>query len=220
MINALELSRLINNNGCNLLDVIDIGDIQSYSRLRGWLLTEDVSTHTSFQETFRDYYGLGGVGVNKEFIQKFFEVLESQKTGESFDFRVVSRELLGARPKRKLSSAQFAYLSKMANVINPDYPIYDNHIADIFEFEKPTQSKLDSRERMNVYVKFYEELRSIYQTLLSEAMIHDTLVVFKILLKKYRNEEFPNYSLPDMKKLDFLVEAVSKNRKSLVKAAR
>ena len=33
----------------------------------------------------------------------------------------------------------------MANVIDgANYPIYDNHIADLFEFDKPTQSNITS----------------------------------------------------------------------------
>lgn len=219
MIGTQELSRVVNNNGGNLLDAINIDDIRTYINLRSRLHTENVAESTEYQDAFRSYYGIGGVGVNKEFIQKYFEVLEVHKNDESFNFRQVSKELLGARPKRKLSSAQFAYLAKMANIVDgSQYPTYDNHIADLFEFDKPTQAKLDSRERMNIYMNFYNDVRRMYSELDEGKMIRDTLVVFKILLKKYTNEEFPTYELPQMKKIDFLVDAIGKIKGKLVKA--
>jgi len=219
MIGTQELSRVVNNNGGNLLDAINIDDIRTYVRLRKWLQEENVAENTDFQDAFRNYYSIGGVGVNKEFIQRYFEILEAHKGDETFSFRQVSKELLGARPKRKLSSAQFAYLAKMANIIDgSSYPIYDNHIADLFEFDKPIQSKLDSRERMNIYLNFYGDVQKMYAEILEEKLIRDTLVVFKILLKKYVNEEYPEYRLSDMKKLDFLVDAIGKMKGKLVKA--
>lgn len=219
MIGTQELSRVVNNNGGNLLDAINIDDIRSYINLKSRLHSENVAESAEYQEAFRSYYSIGGVGVNKEFIQKYFEVLEAHKNDETFNFRQVSKELLGARPKRKLSSAQFAYLAKMANIIDGSQnPIYDNHIADLFEFDKPTQSKLDSRERMGIYLNFYNEVRRMYTELTEENMIRDTLVVFKILLKKYTNEEYPSYSLSPMKKIDFLVDAIGRMKGKLVKA--
>jgi hypothetical protein len=219
MIGAQDLSRIINMNGGNLLDAIKIEDIQSFNRLVQWLHEGNISENTEFQDTFRDFYGIGGVGVNKEFIKRYFEILEEHKADEEFNFRQVSKELLGARPKRKLSSAQFSYLSKMANIVDASrYPVYDNHVADLFEFDKPVQAKLDSRERMNVYLEFYQQLSNTYQEVLAEGNIRQNLVVFKILLKKYQNDEFPKYQVPDMKKLDFIVEMLGKLQGSLVKA--
>ncbi|MCI4671604.1 MAG: hypothetical protein MRZ79_25905 [Bacteroidia bacterium] len=219
MIGTQELSRVINNNGGNLLDAIKIDDIRSYINLKTRLHTENVAESTDYQEAFRSYYSIGGVGVNKEFIQRYFEVLEAHKNDEVFNFRQVAKELLGARPKRKLSSAQFAYLAKMANVIDGSQnPIYDNHIAELFEFDKPTQSKLDSRERMNIYLAFYADVQRMYADIMAENMIRDTLVVFKILLKKYTNDDFPKYDISEMKKIDFLVDAIGKMKGKLVKA--
>ncbi|MEO0896199.1 MAG: hypothetical protein AAFY71_07375 [Bacteroidota bacterium] len=219
MIGTSELSRIVNANGGNLLDNIKIEDIQAYLRLKKTLHEVNVAEDAKFQETFRSYYGIGGVGVNKEFIQKYFEILELKKNEPEFNFRQTAKELLGARPKRKLSSAQFSYLTKMANVIDgSQYPVYDNHIADLYEFDKPTQAKLDSRERMNVYLAFYDEVKKMYATLLEEKLIRNPLVVFKILLKKYVNEEFPTYEIEEMKKIDFLVTAITNMKGKLVKA--
>ncbi|RMG54060.1 MAG: hypothetical protein D6722_29575 [Bacteroidetes bacterium] len=218
MLSAADLAKIVNKNGGNLLDKIDIEDIYNYLRLKAALQSTDVSEDEAFQERYRQMYKIQGVGVSKAFLQRYFEVLEQSKASEEFDFRAVSQELFGVNPRRKLSSSQFAFLSKMANLVNSAYPIYDNYVADMFDFDKPTQTRLSSRERLNAYLAFYAYMTETYQQLLDEDMLHDTLVVFKILLKKYRNEEFPTVTLPYMKRIDYLVEAAAHMQNKLITA--
>jgi hypothetical protein len=217
MLTASDLSKIINKNGGNLLDTIAIESIRSFKRLQRDLPQTNAAEDETFQQAFKSYFRLSGTGVNQKFIQSYFEYLEKVKNDEEFDFRNASLRLYGARPKRKLSSAQFGFLTKMANLIHPEkYPVYDNHVADIFEFDKPVQTTLDTRERLNRYLEFHTYMISIYEELIREAMLHDTLVVFKILLRKYKDDEFPEIHLPDMKKVDFLVETASNLQEQLV----
>ena len=71
---------------------------------------------------------------------------------------------------------------------------------------------------MNIYLTFYADVQKMYAEILSEGMIRDALVVFKILLKKYTSEEYPSYDLSDLKKIDFLVDAIGKMKGKLIKA--
>lgn len=218
MLSAADLAKIVNKNGGNLLDKIDIKDIRSYLRLKAALPGTDVSTDEAFQEQFRTLYKIQGVGVSKTFLKRYFEVMEQHKTQEEFDFRAVSQDLFGINSRRKLSSSQFAFLTKMANLINEAYPVYDNHVAEMFDFEKPTQAKLTTRERLNAYMTFHTYMTETYQQMLDEDMLHDTLVVFKILLKKYQDDEFPEIFLPQMKRIDYLVEAASQMQNKLIVA--
>lgn len=217
MISASELSNLINKNSGNLLDLIDIENIRSWCRLRNQLKETSILEDSDYQERYRKFFGIGGVGMNKAFIQRYFELLEESKEIEEFDFRRVTLELLRDQNRRKLSLSQFAGVSKMANLINQDYPIYDNYVSDLFDFDKPTSTRMDNRERLNVYLGQYQQQVDIYTQMLNEGLIHDTLTVFKILLRKYHNEEFPEYRVPDMKKIDFLISAVPQTDYRLVK---
>ncbi|GAB4406638.1 MAG: hypothetical protein OHK0039_08460 [Bacteroidia bacterium] len=218
MLTANDLVSLIKKNGGNLLDKIDIEDIRTYLRLKARLTREDVSQEASFQELFRTHYRVQGVGVSKNFLQTLFTHLESVKNEEVFDFRLASRALFGDRPKRNISSTQFAFLTKMANLVNPVYPIYDNYVADFLEFDKPNQTHHSARERLNAYLEFYGYLTQVYDDIISEDLLHDAMIVFKILLKRYHNDEFPELSLPSVKKMDFLIEAAAEMQKRLITA--
>ncbi|WNJ16970.1 hypothetical protein [Pontibacter sp. G13] len=218
MIHATDLSKMINKNGGNLLDSISIDDIRPYWRLRLQLLSGDITENEKFQEEFKSFYGISGIGVNKEFMDNFYQVLENTKQAERIDFRSMHTAVFGPRPKRKLSSPQFGFLSKIANLVDPSYPIYDNYVAELFGFDRPTQTRLESRERLSIYLEFYNHQRSIYRECVEEGMIKNPITVFKILLKKYKDDEFPEATLPDMKKMDYLVAVVAKfkEKQSLV----
>lgn len=217
MISASELSNLINKNSGNLLDLINIETIRSWCRLRNQLLDTPVLEDEAYQERYRKYFGIGGVGMNKAFIKRYFELLEEVKHHEEFDFRRVTLDLLRDQNRRKLSLSQFSGVSKMANLINQAYPVYDTYVSDLFDFDKPTSTRMDNRERLNVYLAQFQQQQEIYRQMLDEGLLHDTLVVFKILLRKYHNDEFPQYRVPDMKKIDFLISAVPQTDYKLVK---
>jgi len=216
MATAAEIANLINKNGGNLLDVIDIESIRTWCRLRNNLQQTNVTEDTDYQETYRKYFGIGGVGMNKQFIAKYFEIMEKHKVSEEPDIRQIALELLRDQARRKLSLTQFAAVTKMANLINQNYSIYDNHISEMFDFEKPTSAKMDNRERLNIYMRQHNQQMDTYRQLLDKKLIYQPLTVFKILLKKYHTEEFPEYNLPEMKKIDFLVSATQQTGYRLV----
>ncbi|MEO1449473.1 MAG: hypothetical protein AAFV07_08070, partial [Bacteroidota bacterium] len=210
MLSAADLSKIINKNSGNLLDTIDIESIRTYWRLRRMLMSEDISENDTFRDMYRSYYSISGVGVGKAFLDDYFAMLNRLKEEETMHFRQMSIDLYGPRPKRKLSSAQFGFLTKMANLINPRYPVYDNYVAELYEFDKPTQPRLESRERLNAYQAFHNHMVDTYQTMLDNGSLHDTLVVFKILLRRYKDEEFESTKLDDFKKIDYLLETIAK----------
>lgn len=209
MLSAADLSKIINKNSGNLLDTIGIESIRTYWRLKRMLMSEDISEDDTFRDAFRSHYSVSGVGVSKAFLDDYFAMMNRLKGEEDLAFRQMSIELYGPRPKRKLSSAQFGFLTKMANIINPKYPVYDNHVAELYEFDKPTQPRLESRERLNAYMAFHNHMIDTYTTMLENNSLHDTLVVFKILLRKYKDDEFESTKLHDFKKLDYLIETIS-----------
>ncbi len=216
MITAAELSNLINKNSGNLLDTIDIESIRSWCRLRRDLPHVNVSEDLDYQETYRKYFGIGGVGMSKAFVERYFEILEEVKEEEVLDLRNLTLNLLRTQNRRKLSLSQFSAMTKLINLIDHNYPVYDSHVSELYQFDKPSSPKMDNRERLNIYLAQHQQQADTFRELLEQGMIHDTLVVFKILLKKYHNEEFPQYPVPDFKKVDFLVAAIAKSNFRLV----
>lgn len=216
MISASELSNLIRKNSGNLLDIIDIESIRTWCRLRRDLPDVNPAEDAEYQETYRKFFGIGGVGMNKAFVQRYFEILNEVKAEDELDLRNIALSLMKDQNRRKLSLSQFSAVSKMANLIDQRYSVYDSHVSELFDFDKPTSPKMDNRERLNIYLGQHQQQVDVFQEMLNEGLIHDTLVVFKILLKKYHNEEFPEYQVPDMKKVDFLLDAISNTNYRLV----
>ncbi len=205
MLTEKELSKILNNNGGILLDTIPIERIQNYLELKDKYQATNVLEDTEFQQQFLKIQEISGVGVNEEFIRRYFDIMEGHKKREGLvDFRVTCRAVFGANPKKKLTSTQFSQLTKMANVINPKYPSYDGPIADLYGFDKPVQTKLDSRERLNVYLEFYRYMGDLYQQMLDSGSIKDLIIVFKIKLR-----EHGDYPMTPVKRVDLLVKTAA-----------
>ncbi len=201
MLTSKELAKILNTNGGALLDGIPIESISGYLELRQMYPVVNVMEDTTFQEKFISYYKLSGTGVNAEFLARYFEIMENHKKREGrVDMQLTRRAVFGAQPKKKLTSAQFSFLARMANLIDDENAMYDNTIANFFQFDPPTQTKLDSRERLNLYLEFYRDVRAVYQELIDEKMIRELLMVFKIKLKDHGD-----YPVSHLKRVDFLV---------------
>jgi len=128
-----------------------------------------------------------------------------KKRDGAVDFRLIRRAVYGAQPKKKLTSAQFSFLSRLANLVDDESPLYDNVIAAFFQFDPPTQTKLDSRERLNVYMELFRDAKLVYADLIEENRIRDLNMVFKIKLKGYGD-----YPVSPAKRIDFMVAAASR----------
>jgi hypothetical protein len=205
MLTSKELAKILNTNGGTLLDSIPIETVTGYLELRQMYAEVNVMEDKAFQEKFISYYKLSGTGVNAEFLERYFEIMENHKKREAVDIKLIRRAVYGAQPKKKLTSAQFSLLSRMANLIDDTSPLYDNAIAALFNFDPPTQTKLDSRERLNVYLELFREVNKVYTDLIEEKMIRDLIMVFKIKLKKYGD-----YPVSPMKRIDFMVAAAAR----------
>lgn len=206
MLTSKELAKILNNNGGILLDTIPIETVSGYLELRQMYAEVNVMEDEAFQEKFISYYKISGTGVNADFLKRYFEIMENHKKRDGVvDFRLIRRAVYGAQPKKKLTSSQFSLLSRMANLIDDTSPLYDNNIASLFNFDPPTQTKLDSRERLNVYMELFREVRSVYSDLIDEKMIRDLIMVFKIKLKDYGD-----YKVSPLKRIDFMVAAAAR----------
>ena len=206
MLTSKELAKALNNNGGILLDTISIDTIKGYLELRQLYEGVNVIEDEDFQKKFIAYYKLSGTGVNEEFLKRYFDIMEAHKKREGqVDFRLIRRAVYGTQPKKKLTSAQFSFLARMANLINDENPQYDNTIAAFFDFDPPVQTKLDSRERLNAYLEFHKNVRDLYQDVIDDNKIRELLMVFKIKLKQHGD-----YPVSALKRVDFLAATAAR----------
>jgi hypothetical protein len=201
MLTVRKLANRLNQNGGLLLDTIPLESVTTYLELRDEYQSTQVAESEEYQQKFIKHYGVSGVGVNKEFLARFFEILEDHKNrGGDIDFYLASRAIYGNMEKRKLSPSQFGYLTAMATVINNDNPTYSPEIGKFLQFDPPTQATRDSRERLNIYLDFYREYRQTLLDLTEDEILKSLITVFKIKLKQHGD-----YKLSPLKRVDLLI---------------
>lgn len=201
MLTARELANRLNQNGGLLLDTIPLESVTTYLELRDAYPDSAVQEDTAYQEKYVNYFGISGIGVNKEFLARYFEILDNHKDRGQIDFHLAARAVYGTMEKRKLSASQFGYLSAMATIINNENPSYSPDITKFLRWDPPTQATLDSRERLHRYLEFYRGYTKLLNDLTEDDILKNLLTVFKIKLKQHGD-----YQLSSLKRLDLLIK--------------
>lgn len=206
MLTVRELANRLNRNGGLLLDTVPLEKVTTYLELRDAYPETDVVGDEEYRTKFAKHFGVSGVGVNPEFLGRFFEIMSDHKDRRDangdvdVDFYLASRAVYGTMEKRKLSPSQFGYLTAMATVINNDNPTYSPEIGKFLRFDPPTQATRDSRDRLNIYLEFYREYRQMLLDLTEDDKLKSLLTVFKIKLKQHGD-----YQLSPLKRVDLLI---------------
>jgi len=203
MLSTIELSKLIKRNGGQLLDAFPIEEACQYQHLVRDLKVLDVKDHTLFQQRYVQLYKLRGQGVNVVFLNRYFELMETYKQPHRLELRILASALWGIRPLRALSPVQFRYLTFLANMIVADFPIYNQPIAHLFGFKPPIQSRLDHRERLNIFLRFYQMLQRTYLEVGEGVEVKKVLIACKVKLKS------ANIELPKQKRLEMLLRVLA-----------
>ncbi len=203
MMSADELAGLMSRNGGKVLDHVDKDEVAKDAWLREHFGNANIAEDEEFQEAFTNAYKLGGRRFSNALKAKLYEIMEAGKSKESFDFYESFHELYSGGNQPKLSPTQFSLLSKVANTLDEEYPIYETALGDMMGFKKPTSTKDTAHDRMREYMRFYEHVQEVYTDLLEDENVQDLLKVFKIKHREYAK------SIPMKKRLDFLVRSAA-----------
>lgn len=201
MMQAEELSRIMAKNGGKILDQVKSADVKQYGSLRKQLMEGNAGQNEALQTEMAQAFGLQGKKIAKSWLDVFFQFVEGKKEEETFDFFEAYHALYGPQAKTKPGPVQFALISRVANLIHPEMPVYEAALGDLMAFKKPTSVSLSSHERLREFMYFYDHLKDVSTQLLDQATVQDLLKVFKIQHRE------ASADLPMLKRLDFLVRA-------------
>src|SRR5262249_6782436 len=101
-------------------DSVEVHCFLSNEFARGSILENYV-----FQFTYRSFYRLDNAGLTPEFKQKYFVLLEEARNLPEVDLPDLTRRLSRIPNRKGQDSLQFSFVSKLANTVNAQYPIYD-----------------------------------------------------------------------------------------------
>jgi hypothetical protein len=155
-----------------------------------------------FQFCFRSFYQLDSAGLTSEWKTEFFNILEANRNSEPINIDDIAKKLYAIETSRGRNSLQFSFITKLNNLVHPNEPIYDSKVAKVFGFVPP-QNK-DFEKKLNIYLEFYQKIKSTYDNLAkNEKMIE--------VLKNF-DEEFPSNGLSKIKKIDFVIWALGNKK--------
>lgn len=120
-----------------------------------------------YQEVFRkylfDFYRVPRVKKD-DYYKKLFS--EDYSTYDLDNLETKAVKLFGDK------SVQFSFVTKMMNMHNEDYPIYDSFVAKAFGF-KVDNLPADAKEKIGVLCGFYRDMEKVYQRLENHPKIGD-----------------------------------------------
>ena len=72
------------------------------------------------------------------------------------DLAGICRALQGCKNRKGRESLQFAFCTKLAGTLNPDYPTYDANVARVFQFAPPSPP-MPYHARVRCCLNFYND---------------------------------------------------------------
>jgi hypothetical protein len=192
-----QITEFINTNAEEIAAQFSQEKVDVYLFLNDKLRVESVAENPVYQFVFRSYYGMDRMGLSKEFKKEYFKLQEEHKAGREFDFVQVNEQLNAYKSKRNLPVLPFGLLTKMANMINPDYPVYDQSVLKVFGYKQPSDEDLE--KRMSKYLKQYQHIRNTYEDFRSQDTLEPAENIFR--------HRYIHRVLPGFKLMDFIFQA-------------
>lgn len=194
----------IETNAASIVDGIGAESVAVYLYLLREFKNRPVDTNLLFQFVFRSFYRLDNAGLTNDFKREYFRLMEGHRhiSGE-IPLDTLVRALYRFPARNGHAGIQFSFVTKLANAINPDYPIYDSEVAKVFAFQPPYPSR-PFEDRLANYLGFYGKLRDAYKQILSENLMAQPRRLFR---QKYADIAA---SVPELKVLDFIIWSAGK----------
>jgi hypothetical protein len=196
-----EIIYVIENNAQAIVDNILKESIDVYSFLKTEFENSNVTENYLFQFVYRSFYRLDNAGLTDQFKKDYFNILQSYRQLDNFDFSTILTRLYNIQNHQGQNTFQFSFVTKMQNTIYNDRPIYDSEVARVFSFRQPKQGiKFD--DKLTFYLNQLEIIRNTYASLIANKNIQNVINSF--------DTKFYGNNLGEIKKLDFIFWAAGK----------
>lgn len=195
----------IEANAQSIVAAVREEPVAVYAYLREQFVRGPVDSNSVFQFVFRSFYRLDNAGLEPEFGKVYFQLMEQHRNSPEIPLKTILMRLNEILDRRGRKNLQFSFITKLANTINPDYPIYDVYVADVFDFRAPAYTK-DADQRADEYLEFYSKMRETYSRIIAQNLLEISRKLFR---STYGS--FSNY-IPETKVVDFILWTEGKRR--------
>lgn len=159
------------------------------------------------KQDFKSFYGLNGAHLSADFLERYFEVLDSKKIGNvelgkdsasaAEDAGRIAAYLATIPSNGNGYKIQFSFSTKLLHTINPDCPIYDSHIAD-FYFFPPVWNLRDNGAKLQAYKNQYIFLIQEYKRIKENNLLDEAISVFQQNIEGFSEISY-------IKQIDFIL---------------
>lgn len=153
----------------NTLNAADIVELEYTAMVYNYLkkVFKQALNDKEYQQVFRkyffDFYRVPRIKKD-EYYEKLFSEDYSAYNLNNLEEKAI--KLFGDK------SVQFSFVTKMMNMHNEDYPIYDSFVAKAFVF-KTDNLPANAKEKISVLCGFYRDMEKVYQRLENHPKIGD-----------------------------------------------
>ncbi len=151
----------------------------------------DVSTNPEFQRMFNGFYRMRQ--KTKEYYSFFFSYMERMKANKNLEYKDVIEAIFD-----KFNRKEKSFSSKLLHTINPEMAILDSIIISNLEIIISPNASVNSI--ISSYDNLNAELKAICDSIQGKKMIN----LF--------DSTFPNNSISDIKKIDFVLWQIRDNK--------
>jgi hypothetical protein len=191
-------------NAHSIIRGIERESVDVYLFLREQFNKGPILKNHLFQFVYRSFYRLDNAGLTPEFKSEYFRLMDECRSSKCLDLRSLTKNLYEMPNRKGQNSLQFSFVTKLANTIDDDYPIYDSEVAKIFNFRPPSTYKTMD-ERLTIYLEFYDNLKNYYHELLNGNACE---TVFACFHERYPDDDYSR--IPRLKLLDFFFWSAGK----------
>jgi len=151
-----NLEDLLNRNS-EIIELLGAGALVTCVYLTERFRACDVSKNEVYKLIYSRYYGLKGAALTEAFFARYFELLENTKHS-GFDPLAIAQNLKEYPNRKGQLSLQFSFITKIGATFDPNLPIYDSRIVELFGIRN---SKLirDYDERILAHLDDFEEIK-------------------------------------------------------------
>ncbi|MCX7009285.1 MAG: hypothetical protein NTY53_18905 [Kiritimatiellaeota bacterium] len=161
-------------------------------------ITPDISQDHVFQFLFRSFYGMENAGLTPDFKKRYFEIMQENRS-KLPNIEKICNELKHYTNLKGQETIQFSFVTKLANALYENSPIYDAQVAILFHFSPPSNHDT----RLEKYMEYYERIKLDYEQAKAEGALKSCLAEF--------DTRFGNLTIPELRKFDFICWAAGKH---------
>ena len=151
-----NLEDLVNRTN-EIVELLGAGALVTCVYLTERFRSCDVSKNEVYKLIYSRYYGLKAAALTEAFFTRYFELLENTKNS-GFDPLAIAQNLKECPNRKGQLSLQFSFITKIGTTFDPNLPIYDSRIVELFGIRN---SKIirDFDQRLRAHLEDLEEIK-------------------------------------------------------------